>query len=326
MRRREFLGLVGGSAAWPIAAHAQQPPMPVIGFLHSASPGPFATYIAAFHDGLSELGYTDGRDVAVEYRWANGQPDRLPGLAAELIQRRVTVLVAAGGSLSALTAKRATSTIPIVFPGADDAVRLGLVESLNRPGGNITGVSIFNAVLAAKRLELLRELAAKPISAAFLVNPRNPTADWQVKDIEEAAQTIGQKIHILKASNAHEIEEVYSTLRREQIDSMVIGADPFFQNSRDQLISLAARDRVLTIYINREFSVVGGLASYGVNFPENYRQAGRYVGRILRGARPADLPVTQPTRFELIINLKTANALGIIVPPTLLARADEVIE
>jgi putative tryptophan/tyrosine transport system substrate-binding protein len=325
MRRRDFIAGLGGAAAMPFAARAQQA-MPVIGFLHSASPGPFATYVAAFHDGLGRMGYVEGRNIAIEYRWAEGQPDRLPGLAAELAQRPVAVLIAAGGSLSALTAKRATSTIPIVFPGADDAVKLGLVQSLNRPGGNVTGVSIFNAVLAAKRLELLRELASKPISAAFLVNPRNPSAESQIKDLEEAAQGIGQKVMILRASSEREIDEAFAILIQERIDALVIGADPLFQNSRDQLIGLAARHRVLAIYINREFPVVGGLVSYGIHFPENYRQAGLYAGRILKGEKPADLPVIQPTKFELIINLKTANALGLAVPPTLLARTDEVIE
>jgi ABC-type uncharacterized transport system substrate-binding protein len=327
MRRRDFITLLGGAVAtWPLVARAQQPMIPVVGFLHSASPGPFSTFVAAFRDGLGEMGYADGKNVVIEYRWAEGRTERLPTLAAELVRHPVAVLVAAGGSLSALTAKRATSTIPIVFPGADDAVKLGIVDSFNRPGGNATGVSIFNAVLAAKRLGLLRELASKPMSTAFLVNPRNPTAESQVKDLEEAAQTIGQKVRILRASSEHEIEEAFMTLVRERIDGLVIGADPFFQNSRDQLVALAARHRVLAIYINREFSVIGGLVSYGVYFPENYRQAGLYTGRILKGEKPADLPVIQPTRFELIINLKTAKTLGLEVPPTLLARADEVIE
>jgi putative ABC transport system substrate-binding protein len=326
MRRREFLGLVGSTAAWPMAARAQQAAMPVIGFLHSASPGPFATYVAAFRDGLGQMGYAEGRNIVIEYRWADGHHDRLPGLAAELVQRPVAVLIAAGGSLSALTAKRATSTIPVVFPGADDAVKLGLVASLNRPGGNVTGVSIFNAVLAAKRLELLRELAARPISSGFLVNPRNPSAESQIKDLEEAAQQIGQKVMTLRASSTREIDDAFATMARERIDALVIGADPLFQNARDQIVSLAARNRVLAIYINREFPVIGGLVSYGIHFPEKNRQAGLYTGRILKGEKPADLPVIQPTKFELIINLKTAKALGIAIPPTLLARADEVVE
>ena len=326
MKRREFLGLLGGAAGLPVTALAQQPAVPVIGFLHSASSGPFATYVAAFREGLAQMGYVEGNNLLIEYRWAEGQTDRLPDLAAELVRRRVAVLIAAGGSLSALTAKRATSNIPIVFPGADDAVKLGLVESLNKPGGNVTGVSIFNASLAAKRLGLLRELASKPISTAFLVNSKNPTAELQVNDLEEAAQGIGQKIMTLRASTALEIEGAFATLVQQRIDGLVIGADPFFQNSRDQLVGLAGRHRVLAIYINREFPVVGGLISYGIHFPENYRQAGLYAGRILKGEKPADLPVIQPTKFELIINLKTAKTLGLTVPPTLLARADEVIE
>jgi putative tryptophan/tyrosine transport system substrate-binding protein len=327
MGRREFVALLSGAAAaWPIVARAQQSALPVIGFMHSASPGPFATYIAAFRDGLAQTGYVEGRNFIIEYRWAEGQTERLPELASELVRRPVAVLIAAGGSLSAVTAKRATSTIPIVFPGADDAVKLGLVDSLNRPGGNITGVSIFNAVLAAKRLELLRELASKPISTAFLVSSKHPSADAQIQDLEEAAQSVGQKVIILRASSAREIEEAFATLIRERIDALVVGADPFFQHSRDQLVDLAARHRVLAVYLNREFPVVGGLVSYGVDFPENYRHAGLYAGRILKGEKPADLPVIQPTKFELVINLKTAKALGVDVPPTLLARADEVIE
>jgi len=325
MRRREFIAGLGGAVAVPFAARAQSA-IPTIGFLHSASPGPFATYVAAFRDGLGHMGYVEGRNIVIEYRWAEGQTDRLPNLAEELVRRRVAVLIAAGGSLSALSAKRATPTIPIVFPGADDAVKLGLVESLNRPGGNVTGVSIFNAVLAAKRLELLRELASGPVSTAFLVNPRHPTAESQIKDLEEAAQGIGQKVMILRASDAHEIEDAFAALVRERIGALVIGADPFFQHSRDQLVVLAARHNVLAIYNNREFPVIGGLVSYGVHFPENYRQAGLYVGRILKGEKPGDLPVIQPTKFELVINLKTAKAHGLSIPDALLARADEVIE
>jgi putative tryptophan/tyrosine transport system substrate-binding protein len=326
MRRRDFIAGLGGVTAMPLAAWAQQSAMPVVGFMHSASPGPFGTYVSAFREGLGQMGYVEGRNIVIEYRWAEGQSDRLPALAAELVRRPVVVLVAAGGSLSAVTAKRATSTIPIVFPGADDAVKLGLVESLNRPGGNVTGVSIFNAVLAAKRLELLRELAPKPISTAFLVNSNNPTAESQIKDLEEAAQGIGQKVVVLRASSTHEIDEAFRILVRERIDALVVGADPLFQNSRDQLVVLAARHNVLTIYNNREFPIIGGLASYGVHFPENYRQAGLYVGRILKGEKPGDLPVVQPTKFELVINLRTAKAHGITISPTLLARADEVIE
>jgi putative tryptophan/tyrosine transport system substrate-binding protein len=328
MRRRKFLRFLSTAAAasYPLVARAQQAGMPVIGFLHSASPGPFATYVAAFRDGLSHMGYVDGRNISIEYRWAEGQFDRLPVFADELVRRPVAVLIAAGGSLSALTAKRATTTIPIVFPGADDAVKLGLVQSLNRPGGNITGVSIFNAILAAKRLELLREIASKPISIAFLVNPRNPTAESQIRDMEEAARGIGQKMLILRASTADEIEHAFAIMVRENVDSLVIGADPFFQGSRDQLVVLAARRNILAIYLNREFPIIGGLVSYGVHFPENYRQAGLYAGRILKGEKPADLPVLQPTKFELVVNLRTAKALGLTVPATVLARADEVIE
>jgi putative ABC transport system substrate-binding protein len=326
LKRREFLAFLGGSMACPMAVCAQQPTMPVIGFLHSSSPGPFEPLLAGFRRGLSELSFFEGRNLAIEYRWAEGQFDRLPVLAAELVQRRVAVLVAAGGNVAVLAARDATSTVPIVFPGVDDAVKLGIVASFSRPGGNATGVSLFNAVLIAKRLELLRELAPRAATIAVLVNPKNPTADDQVTDIETAARAISQRIQIFKAMSADDIETAFTAMRELRADALILAADPLFLNQRDQLVVLAARDRLPTMYTQREFATIGGVISYGVDFPENYRHAGIYVGRILKGEKPADLPVMQPTKFELVINLKTAKALGIEIPPMLLARADEVIE
>ena len=327
IQRREFITLLGGAAAgWPIMARAQQPTMPVIGFLHSGSPAPFASFVAAFRKGLSETGYMEGGNIIIEYRWAEGQADRLPVLAAELALRPVAVLVAAGGNLSALAATQATSTIPIVFSGADDPVKLGIVQSFNRPGGNATGVSLFNAVLTAKRLELLRQLAARATAIAFLVNPRNPSADSQVRDVQEAARATGQQVQVLKASIEGDIDTAFATLVEQRADALLVGADPIFQQSRDRLVGLAARHALPAIYLNREFPVAGGLISYGVYFPENYRQAGDYVAQILKGANPAELPVLQPTQFELVINLKTANSFGLTVPLSLQATASEVIE
>jgi putative tryptophan/tyrosine transport system substrate-binding protein len=327
MRRREFMALLGGAAAtWPLAARAQQPSMPVLGFLHSASAGPFASYVAAFHQGLNETGFVSGKNVMIEYRWAEGKSDQLPALAAELVQLPVAVLVAAGGSLSALTAKRATTTIPIVFPGVDDPVKLGIVQSFNRPGGNATGVSLFNAVLATKRLDLLRQLIPKATAIAFLVNPRNPSTEAQVSDVEEAARASGQNVQLLSASTERDIDTGFATLAGQRADALVVGADPLFQNLRNQLTALTARHALPAIYLNREFPIVGGLISYGIHFPDAYRQAGNYAGRILKGEKPSDLPIVQPTKFELVINLKTAKALGLTLPDKLLVAADEVIE
>jgi ABC-type uncharacterized transport system substrate-binding protein len=325
IRRRAFITLLSGAvAAWPLTARGQQPAL--VGFMHSASPGPYESYLAGFRKGLAELGYVEGRNLAIDFRWAEGQFDRLPALAAELVQRRVAVIVAAGGNVSVLAARAATSTIPIVFPGTDDPVKLGIVASFSHPGGNATGVSLFNAVLGAKRLELLRELVPQTTAIALLVNPRNPTTEGQVRDIEAAALSTRQRFHVFNAAGASEIDIAFAAMREQRVDALLVGADPLFLNQRDRLVVLSARDRVPTIYNQREIPAVGGLISYGVHFPENYRQAGIYVGRILKGEKPADLPVVQPTRFELVINLKTAKALGFEVPATLLARADEVIE
>jgi len=326
MKRREFIAALGAATAWPISVRAQQPVMPVVGFLLSGSRGPFETMLVKFRKGLDELGFVEGRNLAIEYRSAEGRFDRLPALAAELVQRPVAIIVAAGGNVCVLAARAATSTIPIVFPGMDDPVKLGVVRSFSRPGGNATGVSLFNAVLGAKRLELLRELVPQATLIAFLVNPANPTTEDQVRDLEEAARANNLRIQVVNVTSASDVDPAFAAIRQHRATALVVGADPLLTNQRDHLIVLPARDRLPTIYSQREFAAIGGLLSYGIDFPENYRQAGVYVGRILKGEKPADLPVVQPTKFELVINLNTAKALGLTVPPTLLARADEVIE
>jgi putative ABC transport system substrate-binding protein len=327
MKRRQFITLLGGAAAWPVAARGQQQASAaVIGFLHSSSPGPFAPLLAAFRRGLNEQGFVEGRNLTIEYRWAEGHLDRLPTWATELVRRKVAVIVAAGGNLSVLAARDATSSIPIVFPGMDDAVKLGVVASFNRPGGNVTGVSIFNAVLGPKRLELLRELLPRATTIGVLVNPQSPTAEEQIRELQAATSASGQRLHVINASSVDEIDAAFATMKESHPDALLLSADPLYLNQNDQLIVLAARDRLPTIYTQREFAVIGGLISYGVSFPENYRQAGVYVARILKGEKPADLPVVQPIKFELVINMKTAKALELVIPANLLALADEVIE
>src|SRR5262245_19585595 len=299
MRRREFIALLGSCVAgWPLAARAQQQAMPVIGFLHSASPEPFASFVDAFRQGLSDTGYVEGKDVTIVYRWAEGRPDRLPALASDLVRRPVAVLVASGGSLSVLAAKAATSTIPIVFTGLDDPIKLGIVQSFNRPGGNATGVALFNAVLAAKRLELLRELIPKATTIGLLVNPANPNSGAQISDVEQGVGASGQKIQVFRATNEHDIDTAFATMVEQHVEALIIGADPFFQFRRDRLLELTARNAMPAIYFQREFPLAGGLISYGIPFPDAYRQAGGYTGRILKGAKPADLPVVQPTKFD----------------------------
>jgi len=324
--RREFITLLGGAAAWPLAARAQQSAMPVIGFLHSGSPETSAHNVLAFRYGLNEAGYVDGRNVTVEFRWANGRNDLLPALVTDLIRRQVAVLVALGGSVTAQAAKAATSTVPIVFGGGGDPVALGLVTSLNHPGGNATGAVLMSTELEGKRLELLREAVPQADAIAMLVNPSIPTAEYAVRIAQDVQRATGHKIHILNASDERDIDAAFADLVQLQVGGLLVGSDAFFALRRDQLVALAARHKVPTMYDRREFAAAGGLMSYGTLLTETFHQVGLYTGRILKGEKPADLPVMQPTKFDLVINLKSARALGLDVPPTLLARADEVIE
>jgi putative ABC transport system substrate-binding protein len=325
-KRREFITLVGGATvSWPLAARAQQPELPVIGFLNSGSPGAFAPVVSAFRHGLGEAGYVEHRNVGIEYRWAEGQVGRLPALANELVRARVAV-ICAGSPPAALAAKAATTTIPIVFTSGDDPIKLGLVASYNRPGGNVTGVALLIDVLGAKRLGLLREIVPAATLIAVLLNPTWPTFDTQLNDVQQAARALGQQIHVLRANTEREIDAAFDTAKEVRASAMMIGPSTFFTVRRDQIVGLAARDAVPTIYGQREFMAAGGLMSYGTDFPDAYRQAGVYSGKILGGARPAELPVVQSAKFELLINLKVAKTLGITFPPGILAIADEVIE
>ena len=327
MRRREFIALLGGVAAtWPLPVDAQQPAMPVIGFLNPASLQPWENYLTGFRTGLKEVGYVDGQNVTVEFRWAEGHYDRLPAMAADLVRRKVAVLVATGGAPSVVAAKAATSTIPIVFTIGVDPVRLGFVTSLNRPGGNITGVYLFASALEGKRLGLLRALVPGVQLIAVLLNPNRPDHAEQMKDVQDAARTFGQQIHIVLASNESAINAAFATAAQLRAGAMLVGGDPFFNSERDKIIALAASHSIPAIYEQREHALAGGLMSYGTNYTDGYRQAGVYVGRILKGEKPGDLPVVQAIKFEFVINLKTAKALGIEVSPNLAAQADEIIE
>jgi putative tryptophan/tyrosine transport system substrate-binding protein len=326
VKRRDFITLLGGAAAvWPLTAHAQQPAMPVIGFLHARSPDDAMPQVAAFRRGLAESGYIEGQNAIIEYRWARGRYDTLPAMAAELIRLPAIVLVA-GSEPAALAAKAATSTIPIVFSIGSDAIKLGLVAGYNRPCGNSTGVSMFTAALEAKRLGLLHELLPQAATMGVLLNPDYSLAENQLRDVQDAARSIGVQIHILWASTDDEIDAAFETLSEQRIAALLQAADPFFDTRRGKLVALVARYAVPTMYHFREYPAAGGLMSYGIDIIDVYRQVGVYVGRILKGEKPTDLPILQPTKFEFVINLKTAKALGLNVPDKLLALADEVIE
>jgi putative tryptophan/tyrosine transport system substrate-binding protein len=323
--RRELIAALGSAATWPLTARAQRPAMTVIGFLNSGTAAGYARFASAFRQGLNEVGYVEGQNVAIEYRWAEGQYDRLPALAADLVSRRVAV-IAATSTPAALAAKAATSVIPIVFTAALDPVAAGLVASLNRPGGNATGVNNYLSDLGAKRLELLRELVPDAAVLGMLVNPNYPDAESQSKDAMDAARMMGRQVHVVKASSESDFDPAFATLVQLRAGGLLVTTDTFFISRRDQLVALAARHAIPTIYFERAFVLAGGLISYAPNLGDGYRQAGLYVGTILKGAVPSDLPVVQPTRFELFINLKTAKTLGLNVPDKLLALADEVIE
>jgi len=325
MRRRSFLAVVGGAAAWPLSVRAQ-PALPVIGYLHSGSSASYAHLVAAFRQGLREQGYLEGQNVVIEYRWAEGRYDRLPQLAADLVGRHVAVIVTQGGDPPPLAAKSATSTIPIVFTSSSDPVKLGLVASLNRPGGNVTGFWAYTSLLGTKRIEMMRQLFPASALIAVLLNPNNPNARIDMLDLQEAARTVGQSITFVKASTETEIDAVFATLGEQRVSELLVNTDPYFLAQRDQFVSLAARYSIPTIYPWREAVAAGGLMSYGASLADGYRQVGIYAGRVLKGEKAADLPVVQPTKFELVINLKTAKTLGLDIPPTVLALADEVIE
>jgi ABC-type uncharacterized transport system substrate-binding protein len=324
MRRREFVGLLGGAAIWPCAAHAQQPPMPVIGFLSGRSPAESAGVVGAFRKGLSETGYVEPQNVTFDFRWAEGRSDRLPALATELAQRPVAVIAAMGES--GFAAKAATTSIPIVFGSGGDPVEMGLVPSFNRPDGNLTGVTFLTAGLGAKRLGLLRELVPGAEVVGLLVNSNTSVGQVQIRDVQEAARALGQKLVVLDGGNDAKIEAAFAALSPQHVNALLVGADPFFDTRRERLIALASQHQLPAIYQFREYALAGGLMSYGTSITEMYRLVGLYVGRVLKGEKPADLPVIQVTKFELVINLKTARTLGVKISDNLLSLADETIE
>ena len=326
MNRRKLVLLLGTAMAAPRALRAQQKLMPVIGFLSSTSSGPSAPYMAAFHQGLRETGYVEGQNVAIEYRWAENHHDRLSALAAALVGRKVDVIATAGGNSSAFAAKRATSTIPIVFCAVGDPVGDGLIASLGRPGANITGMSLFTRELSAKRLELLSELVPRAEAIALLVNPTSSNAERVIADVQQAGRTKGVRLHVLKAADEGDFESAFASVVQLSAGALLVGSDPLFNSRREELVGFAARYAIPAMYEWREYVTAGGLVSYGSSLTVAYRQAATYIGRILAGAKPADLPVQQPTTFELVVNLNTAKALGLTVPQSILARADEVIE
>jgi putative ABC transport system substrate-binding protein len=327
VRRRHFIILFGGAAAtWPLASHGQETRIPAVGFLSSLSAGALEGPVAAFHNGLQSGGYEEGKNVVIEFRWADGHYDQFPALAADLVRNRVAVIVTVGGDPPAFAAKAATSTIPIVFMVGRDPVELGLVRTLSRPGGNATGINLFIAEIESKRIELLGELSPKASRFAVLVNPKNEDAEVQLKAVRSAADLLQKQIAIVNVSNEIDLEKAFAVITQDDIDGFTLVADPFFVNVRDQITSFASRRKIPAVYFLREFAEAGGLTSYGTRLADAYRQAGIYAAKILGGANPNDLPVVQPTKFELVFNLKTAKALGLQVPPRLLAIADEVIE
>jgi putative tryptophan/tyrosine transport system substrate-binding protein len=327
MRRRDFIGALSGTAAaWPLVLRAQQPLAPVIGFLHSERANSYLPMISPFLESLAESGFVDGQTVAIEYRWADGRPDRLPDLAADLVRHRPSAIFTGGGAVTALAAKAATSTIPIVFVTGADPVASGLVASLNRPGGNVTGVAFLLATLAPKQFEVLNELVPKPAVLGVLSSPRMPAAAVQEKQLQASAASLGRKMEVFHANTEREVDDAFTALSRARVGGVVIAAAPFFSSRLEHLVDLAKRYEVPTVFAEREAAIVGGLASYGTSIADALRLAGTYMGRILKGEAPSNLPVQQPTRIELVINLKTAKALGMTMSPVLLARADEVIE